>query len=211
MFFFNETTPQDDDYFARILGMAGHTCVRAAKRVTRPPDLVIMEGASADRIRALMKRVRSAAGVYVPAMLAAGSKKTIPPELRDVVDDVIEDSARPTLVKLKVEGLLRMKRRLDRLAGDNARLKSRLRRSSNGVKRSFVEIRASQVRFLNSDGLLEDLGEEATEPSDLVPFEESAPAAATNKPVTESNEVAADSVPENESPFSLVSNEHEEL
>ena len=90
-------------------------------------------------------------------------------------------------------------------------LKSRLRRSSNGVKRSFVEIRASQVRFLNSDGLLEDLGEEATEPSDLVPFEESAPAAATNKPVTESNEVAADSVPENESPFSLVSNEHEEL
>lgn len=90
-------------------------------------------------------------------------------------------------------------------------LKSRLRRSSNGVKRSFVEIRASQVRFLNSDGLLEDLGEEASAETDLLPVEETSPAAVTSKPATESNEVAEDSVPENESQFSLVSDEHEEL
>lgn len=90
-------------------------------------------------------------------------------------------------------------------------LKSRLRRSSNGVKRSFVEIRACRVSFLNSDGLMEDLGEETSVETDFLAVEETTPAAVTSKPVTESNEVAEESVPENESQFSLVSDEHEEL
>ncbi|MBN1211165.1 MAG: single-stranded DNA-binding protein [candidate division Zixibacteria bacterium] len=90
-------------------------------------------------------------------------------------------------------------------------LKSRLRRNSNGIKRSFVEIRASRVKFLNSDGLLEDLGGEGLGDTALMPVEDTVSATVTNNPATVSNELADDSVAENESPFSLVSNEHEEL
>ena len=90
-------------------------------------------------------------------------------------------------------------------------LKSRLRRSSNGVKRSFVEIRASRVSFLNADGLMEDLGEEGSTATEPRPEEEKPILAATSKPATESGAVTEDDAAENESPFSLVSDDHEEL
>lgn len=90
-------------------------------------------------------------------------------------------------------------------------LKSRLRRSSNGVKRSFVEIRASQVRFMNTDGELENLDDELSADAELIFDEETTPETEPSKPEAEIREEDTPAVSENESPFSLVSDEHEEL
>ncbi len=90
-------------------------------------------------------------------------------------------------------------------------LKSRLRRNENGVKRSFVEIRAVNVSFLNHEGVLENLGEGISAEDDrsykekeVVPIEE-------NNPETEYDVEPEEAVSDNESQFSLVNDEHEEL
>jgi len=91
-------------------------------------------------------------------------------------------------------------------------LKSRLRRNDNGIKRSFVEIRANVVKYLNSDGQLMDINDGA--PVITEPVTET-PAAIPNEPepfTVESEGLRLDEQPtENDSPFSLVSDEQEEL
>lgn len=95
-------------------------------------------------------------------------------------------------------------------------LKSRLRRNDNGVKRSFVEIRANVVKYLNGDGDLTDVTEggliEADaeeEPAMVVP--ETEPAVMTSGGREPESFELDEQATENDSPFSLVSDEQEEL
>ena len=91
-------------------------------------------------------------------------------------------------------------------------LKSRLRRNDTGIKRSFVEIRASVVKYLDNDGQLIDVNDGA--PVVAEPAGDK-PAAIPNEPelfTGEPEDLRLDEQPiENDSPFSLVSNEQEEL
>lgn len=119
---------------ARLLSAAGHSCVPAEKDATGTPDLLIVEADTPKKICAFIDSVRSGAVSYVPALLAAGEKKTLARAVTDLVDDVIEDGTRPSLVKLKVEGLLRMKRHLNGLVDEQARMSRRLRRLEEGAK-----------------------------------------------------------------------------
>ena len=119
---------------ARLLSAAGHSCVPAEKDATGTPDLLLVEADTPKKICAFIDSVRSGAVSYVPALLAAGEKKTLARAVTDLVDDVIEDGTRPSLVKLKVEGLLRMKRHLNGLVDEQARMSRRLRRLEEGAK-----------------------------------------------------------------------------
>ncbi|MFZ5980049.1 MAG: single-stranded DNA-binding protein [Candidatus Zixiibacteriota bacterium] len=91
-------------------------------------------------------------------------------------------------------------------------LKSRLRRNDNGIKRSFVEIRADVVKYLNRDGELSDVTEGA--PITAMPVletlveEPDEPEYGTDEPESLRLE---EQLNENDSPFSLVSDEQEEL
>jgi len=118
----------------RLLEAAGHSCVAAEENTTGTPDLLIVEAGAPEEIRALIDSLRSGASGYVPAVLAAGEKKTIARTVAEVIDDVIEESVRPALVRLKIDGLLRMKRHLDRLVDEQARTARQLRRLEEGAK-----------------------------------------------------------------------------
>jgi len=90
-------------------------------------------------------------------------------------------------------------------------LKSRLRRNENGVKRSFVEIRAGNVKFINSNGILEDLGEENSPLTFQATDEQSVSPILYDNVDAESEEIFNDPASDKVSHFNLVSDEHEEL
>lgn len=119
---------------ARLLRASGHSCVPAEKDTPGTPDLLIVEADTPGEIRSLVGSIRTGASGYVPAVLAAGRMKTVPRAIADIVDDVIEEDTRPALIKLKVEGLLRMKRHLDRLVDEQARMSRQLSRIEAGAR-----------------------------------------------------------------------------
>ncbi|MFH0962707.1 MAG: SpoIIE family protein phosphatase [Planctomycetota bacterium] len=101
----------------RLLAEEGHRCLAGRSRMDQRCDLVIVGIDNGDEdAKKLLRRIRLRHPGYVPGVLASTREQPrLDADLRLAVEDVITARTPPSLTRIKLEGLLRIKGKLNRL------------------------------------------------------------------------------------------------